>query len=135
VVSCFKICGIIFFFNYICAIRSLFLGVRGWWASYQFLGTPSFILAKILRALKGDIKNWNTSIFGNVGALIKGRVDELKALEIAAEGGGLSEVERERKACYAGILKELFFKRKSVGGKNPESSGLRREISALNFST
>jgi hypothetical protein len=36
-------------------------------------------------------------VFGNVGALIKERVDELKALEVTAERGGLSEVERERK--------------------------------------
>jgi hypothetical protein len=36
-------------------------------------------------------------MFGNVGALIKERVDELKALETTAEGGGLSEEERERK--------------------------------------
>jgi hypothetical protein len=88
------------------------LGVRGWWASYQFLGTPSFILAKILRALKGDIKNWNTSIFGNVGALIKERVDELKALEIAAEGGGLSEVERERKSLLCRDIERALLQEK-----------------------
>jgi hypothetical protein len=35
--------------------------------------------------------------FGNVGVLIKERVDELKALEITAKGEGLSEEERERK--------------------------------------
>jgi hypothetical protein len=71
--------------------------VRGWWDSYNFQGTPSFILAKKLKALKGDIINWNKSVFGNVGALIKERVEELKALETTAEGGGLSEEERERK--------------------------------------
>jgi hypothetical protein len=71
--------------------------VRGWWASYNFQGTPSFILTKKLRALKGDIKNWNKNVFGNVGALIKERVDELKALERTVEEGGLREDERERK--------------------------------------
>ena len=60
--------------------------VRGWWASYNFQGTPSFILAKKLTALKGDIKNWNKNVFGNVGALIKERVDELRALERTVEG-------------------------------------------------
>ena len=72
--------------------------VRGWWPSYQFQGSPSFILAKKLRALKGDIKIWKNSVFGNVGALVKDRMDELKALEQATEGGGLSEEERKRKS-------------------------------------
>jgi exonuclease III len=70
---------------------------RGWWDSYNFQGTPSFIFAKKLRALKGDIINWNKTVFGNVGVLIKERTDELKALETAVERGGLSEEERERK--------------------------------------
>jgi exonuclease III len=56
--------------------------VRGWWTSYQFHGTPSFILVKKLKALKGDIKAWNKTVFGNIGVLIKERVDELKALEL-----------------------------------------------------
>ena len=30
--------------------------VEEWWGSYQFEGTPSFILAKKLRALKTDLK-------------------------------------------------------------------------------
>jgi hypothetical protein len=71
--------------------------VRGWWAAYNFQGTPSFIFAKKLKALKGDIINWNKTVFGNVGALIKERVDELKALERSAEREGLSEEERVRK--------------------------------------
>jgi hypothetical protein len=93
--------------------------VRGWWASYQFQGTPSFILAKKLRALKGDIKTWNRSVFGNVGALIQERVDGLKALELAVEGGGLSEEERERKSLLcrdierALLQEEISWKQKS----------------------
>jgi hypothetical protein len=93
--------------------------VRGWWASYQFHGTPSFILAKKLKALKGDIKIWNSSVFGNVGALVKERMDELKALELATEGGGLSEEERERKRTLcrdierALLQEEISWKQKS----------------------
>ena len=30
--------------------------VRGWWDSYQFDGSPNFILAKKLKALKMDLK-------------------------------------------------------------------------------
>ena len=40
--------------------------VKEWWASYLFYGTPSFILAKKLAALKLDLKKWNEFKFGNV---------------------------------------------------------------------
>jgi hypothetical protein len=30
--------------------------VRAWWSSYSFDGTPSFVLAQKLKALKGDLK-------------------------------------------------------------------------------
>jgi hypothetical protein len=70
-----------------------------------------------LRFLKGDIKSWNSFVFGNVGALIKERVDELKVLELATQGGGLNEVEREKKSM---LCRDLFFKRKSAGSRNPE---------------
>ena len=30
--------------------------VRGWWSSYSNVGTPSFVLAQKLKALKGDLK-------------------------------------------------------------------------------
>jgi hypothetical protein len=71
--------------------------VKGWWVAYQFQGTPCFVFAKKLRALKGDIKTWNKNVFGTIGALVKERVEELKSLELAAEGGGLSEEDKERK--------------------------------------
>jgi hypothetical protein len=86
---------------------------------YNFQGTPSFILAKKLKALKGDIINWNKTVFGNVGALIKERVEELKALETTAEGGGLSEeeMERKRQLCKdlerALLQEEISWRRKS----------------------
>ena len=32
------------------------------------LGSPSFVLAKKLRAFKGEIKRWNCEVFGNVRA-------------------------------------------------------------------
>ncbi|KAL4644003.1 hypothetical protein ACB092_02G132300 [Castanea dentata] len=40
--------------------------VKDWWASHLFQGTPSFILAKKLAALKLDLKKWNEMEFGNV---------------------------------------------------------------------
>ena len=49
--------------------------------SYTFQGTPSFILAQKLRALKEDL-NWNREKLGDVGH----RKKELQ--EIRAEPGG-----------------------------------------------
>ena len=47
--------------------------------SYTFQGTPSFILAQKLRALKEDLKKWNKEELGDIGH----RKKELK--EIIAE--------------------------------------------------
>ncbi|KAF5463070.1 hypothetical protein F2P56_019016 [Juglans regia] len=33
--------------------------VKQWWISYQFEGTPNFIFANKLKALKRDLKEWN----------------------------------------------------------------------------
>jgi hypothetical protein len=40
--------------------------VKQWWNSYHFQGLQSFILASKCRALKIDLKKWNTEVFGNV---------------------------------------------------------------------
>ncbi|XP_042969089.1 uncharacterized protein LOC122301772 [Carya illinoinensis] len=37
-----------------------------WWASYQFTGTPSFILAGKLKVLKNDLRKWNLEVFRNI---------------------------------------------------------------------
>ena len=47
--------------------------------SYTFQGTPSFILAQKLQALKEDLKKWNREELGDV----RNRKKELK--EITAE--------------------------------------------------
>jgi hypothetical protein len=58
-------------------------------------------------------------VFGNVGALVKERMDELKALELASKGGGLIEEERERKRMLcrdierALLQEEISWKQKS----------------------
>jgi hypothetical protein len=93
--------------------------VKGWWVAYQFQGTPSFVFAKKLRALKGDIKTWNKNVFGNIGALVKERVEELKSLQLAAEDGGLSEEDKERRRLLCRDLErsllqeEICWRKKS----------------------
>ena len=57
--------------------------VKGWWESYHFEGTPSFILARKLRALKMDLKKWNAEVFGSV--LIRRRQAMVNLNELDAE--------------------------------------------------
>jgi hypothetical protein len=39
--------------------------MRQWWDPYLFQGTPSFILASKIKALKVDLKRWNEEALGN----------------------------------------------------------------------
>jgi hypothetical protein len=71
--------------------------VRRWWGSFSFWGSPSFVLAKKLRALKGEIKRWSIEEFGNVEARNKAWVEELKLLDRFEEDRGLFEEEKERR--------------------------------------
>ena len=41
--------------------------VYSWWNRHSFFGTPSYVFAKKLKALKEDIIKWNCREFGNVG--------------------------------------------------------------------
>ena len=58
--------------------------VEGWWGSYQFDGTPSFILAKKLWALETGLKKWN-EVFENVLIKKNALFNELHVLESMAE--------------------------------------------------
>uniref|UniRef100_A0A2N9G0Y7 Uncharacterized protein n=1 Tax=Fagus sylvatica TaxID=28930 RepID=A0A2N9G0Y7_FAGSY len=67
--------------------------VQSWWSSYSFSGSPSFVLACKLKALKEDLKQWNHLEFGNVGfrqAQLLGKLEVLNSKECS---GGLSSSE------------------------------------------
>jgi len=55
--------------------------VRLWWASYSFQGSPSFVLAQKLKALKVDLKSWNEQLFGNVESLKLAHLEDLRTLD------------------------------------------------------
>ena len=52
--------------------------VQSWWNQHSFVGTPSFVLAKKLKALKKDIIQWDRREFGNVDRHKKQMLEELK---------------------------------------------------------
>ena len=55
------------------------------------------MLAKKLKALKGEITRWSIEEFGNVEARNKAWAEELKQLDRFEEDRGLSEEEKERR--------------------------------------
>ena len=68
--------------------------VKEWWASYLFHGTPSFILAKKLAALKLDLKKWNEFKFGNVSVKKQTLWSKLNDLDAKEETFSLSAEEK-----------------------------------------
>ena len=68
--------------------------VRNWWGSFQFFGSPSFVLAKKLKALKWEIKRWNLE---DVRERNKASGEELKSLDRIEEGRQLTEEEKKRR--------------------------------------
>ena len=67
--------------------------VYSWWNQYSFSHTLNFVLAKKLKALKGDIIQWNRSEFGNVGRQKRELLKALKLLDAKKGESSLSEVE------------------------------------------
>jgi hypothetical protein len=78
--------------------------VKQWWDSYHFQGSPSFIVASKLKALKVDLRRWNEEVFGNVGRKKKILLEELCAFDIIEEERALGDKERMKKAE---VLSEL----------------------------
>ena len=72
--------------------------VHTWWNRHSFVGTPSFVLAKKLKALKEDIVEWNRQEFGNVGHQKKQLLEELKTLDAKEGDLGLSDGEKCHRA-------------------------------------
>jgi hypothetical protein len=62
--------------------------VWGWWGSYDFQGSSSFVLASKLKVLKEDIKKWNRESFGDVHIKKLELMRELQDLE-SKENQGL----------------------------------------------
>ena len=59
--------------------------VYSWWNRHSFSGTPTYVFAKRLKALKEDIIQWNCREFGNVSCQKKellGALDSLDAKEV-----------------------------------------------------
>ena len=67
--------------------------VQQWWNGYCFVGSPSFILAQKLKALKGDLKKCNREEFGDLAFRKKSLLSELLGLDAISEVWDLSNEE------------------------------------------
>jgi hypothetical protein len=83
--------------------------VKTWWQSYQFNGSPSYVLSCKLKALKGDLRRWNSEVFGHVGKRKKVLLDGIRELDICGEGRGLDEDERRSKDVLSLELERLLL--------------------------
>ena len=93
--------------------------VRGWWDSYDFHGSPSFVLTNKLKALKMDLKKWNKEEFRCVVERINSLVASIKVLEEVEESRVLNGAERGQKERAVEelektlLLEEISWRQKS----------------------
>uniref|UniRef100_A0A2N9IYP8 Reverse transcriptase domain-containing protein n=1 Tax=Fagus sylvatica TaxID=28930 RepID=A0A2N9IYP8_FAGSY len=64
---------------------------------YAASGTPSFVLAKKLKALKFDLRRWNREVFGNINHRKDVLLESIQALDAIEESRSLSPEENAAK--------------------------------------
>ena len=106
--------------------------VRNWW-SFSFRGSPSFILAKKLQVLKGEIKRWNLEVFGNVEIRNKAWAEELESLDRSDEERGLSEEEKERQRALASKLEASLLQEEICWRQKSRVRWLKEEDKCTKF--
>ncbi|KAG6697656.1 hypothetical protein I3842_09G212200 [Carya illinoinensis] len=92
--------------------------IHSWWAPYQLTGSPSFILAEKLKALKNDLRKWNLEIFGHIKDHRDKLFMELQQLDEREVDMTLSFEDRTRRLVVLAELEKIHSWRKSLGGKN-----------------
>ena len=71
--------------------------MQQWWVGYSFTGSPSFILAQKLKALKVDLKKWNREVFGDLAFRKKNLLTDLMGLDAREETVGLSNEDQNHR--------------------------------------
>ncbi|WMV19026.1 hypothetical protein MTR67_012411 [Solanum verrucosum] len=72
--------------------------IREWWDSFDYIGTPDYILASKSKALKHKLKEWNRSEQGSLGQQGKNVLEKLAVVENIATDRVLTEDEATEKA-------------------------------------
>jgi len=93
--------------------------VKQWGDSFSFHGSPSFVLACKLKALKSKLKTWNVEVFGNVERNKRKLLEELQAVETVEDSRALVEEEIHKKLEVVSelerclLLEEVCWRQKS----------------------
>ena len=109
--------------------------VDSWWNRHSFSGTPSYVFAKKLKALKEDLIQWNRQEFGNVGRRKKELLGTLGSLDAKEEVLGLTETERNEKIVVKSQVEHLLFLEEISLRQKLGCYALRREIIIRNSFT
>jgi hypothetical protein len=83
--------------------------VKGWWQAYQFVGDPSNVLARKLKALKGELWRWNNEVFGHVEKKKKDLLEEIRELDSLEEDRDLDDEEKKKKLLLTMELERLLL--------------------------
>jgi hypothetical protein len=83
--------------------------VKQWWDSYQFQGSPSFIFARKIKALKMDLKKWNEEVFGNIDCNKNKLLYDLRELDGIEEVRALDSEELAKKWQVSRELEDVLL--------------------------
>jgi ribosomal protein S8 len=83
--------------------------VRLWWASYTFQGSPSFVLAQKLKALKVNLKLWNEQVFENVDSIKKSSSRRFAHADRLEEERGLDSKELLKKSLIVSDQERIIL--------------------------
>ena len=83
--------------------------VKRWWESYVFQGSPNFVLACKLRALKQDVKIWNEEEFGNIDGRKNSLLSSVKSLDELEDARPLSDAELVRRDQKRAELERIIL--------------------------
>ena len=75
--------------------------VKHWWDSYHFQGSPSYVFACKIKALK-DLKKWNEEVFSNINSNKSKLLNDLRELDAIEEVQALGSEELSKKGRFQG---------------------------------
>ena len=78
-----------------------------WWRGYQFEGSSSYVMARKLKALKEDLKQWNRDVFEDVNLKKKALLCELLRVDVKEGSQGLTVWEQEHQEAVQAEVKRL----------------------------
>uniref|UniRef100_A0A2N9ILC4 Reverse transcriptase domain-containing protein n=1 Tax=Fagus sylvatica TaxID=28930 RepID=A0A2N9ILC4_FAGSY len=102
--------------------------VQGWWSSYLFSGSPSFVLAKKLKALKEDLKVWNKKSFGDASLKKNGVMADILRLDEKEFQGMMSSVDRSKRDILKSEFDRLAHLEEVDGRCYEDESDIRDQV-------